>query len=52
MAEYILPERKAFVNWFNNEFYKQLVVDRKGQDNFKKIYQELLKRFQPYNNHL
>ena len=45
MAEYILPERKAFVNWFNNEFYKQLVEDRKGQDNFKKIYQELLKEY-------
>ena len=45
MEEYILPERKAFVNWFNNEFYKKIVDRRKGKDLTKKIYQEMLRDY-------
>jgi hypothetical protein len=45
MDEYILPERKAFVNWFNNEFYKKIVDRRKGKDLTKKIYQEMLRDY-------
>ena len=45
MEEYTLPERKAFVDWFNNEFYKKIVDKREGREITKKIYQEMLKDY-------
>ena len=45
MEEYILPERKAFNAWFNQEFYKRLVQSRSGKDHLKKVYQELLREY-------
>ena len=45
MEGYILPERKAYVNWFNDEFYRRIVKQRKGKDQMVFVYQELLKEY-------
>jgi len=45
MEEYILPERKAFNDWFSNVFYKKIVQKRSGREITKKVYQELLKDY-------
>ena len=45
MEEYTLPERKAFVDWFNNEFYKKILDKREGREITKKLYQEMLRDY-------
>jgi len=43
--EYILPERKAFIDYFNDEFYARIIDQRKDKDKTLKPYQELLREY-------
>ena len=43
--EYILPERKAFIDYFNDEFYAKIIDQRKDKDKTLKPYQELLREY-------
>ena len=43
-TKYILSQRKAFVNWINDEFYPQLIKSKRD-DEVLKIYQRFVKNY-------
>lgn len=45
MDGYLLPERKAFIDWYNNEFYRRLIVERRQEEKITKVYQEMLREY-------